>query len=120
MKHLVFKVQKDMIYVGGQTAYSSIVTLTPYCPHSTEHEFKFGDRVKIYDGSYNVEMKTGITRHGIDRLFTEQMGVIIKTGESVYMWGKSPDQYLINLDLVVLYPCGTQIHTTACCLHFDS
>jgi len=42
--------------------------------------FIVGDRIKVWDGSYNIDKFTKQCRHGIDELFTNNIGIVIETG----------------------------------------
>lgn len=44
-----------------------------------ESTFKVGDIVVVVDGSNNKDRRTGISRHGIDLLFTTQKAVVIQS-----------------------------------------
>jgi len=68
-----------------------------------------GDRVLIWDGSYNQDKNTGVHRHGIDKLF-EKSGIIIETNCEFLREEPTIDKVMV-LDILVRFDTGEEIYT---------
>ena len=72
-----------------------------------------GDKVWVWDGSYNRDKNTGKHRSGIDPLFKE-MAIIIETGcevEEINCLGKE-----IKLDLLLHFEEDVEIYCSSSCV----
>lgn len=80
---------------------------------NTDNRIKdVGDRVKVWDGSGNVDKKTNKKRFGIDILF-EQESIIIETGCKIYSEKThvTKDGYLC--DLLLRFPGGEEVYCSS-------
>ena len=69
-----------------------------------------GDRVLIWDGSYNMDKNTNKSRSGFDKLFLKP-GIVIQTNcEFIYV-EKLLDDMTVNLDLLIKFESGEEIYT---------
>jgi hypothetical protein len=74
-----------------------------------ERTKEIGDKVIIWDGSYNVDKNTGKHRFGIDKLFANE-GMVIETNCTFTYVDKLLNNE-INLDLLVRFETGEEIYT---------
>ncbi len=70
-----------------------------------------GDKVLVWDGSYNVDKNTGKKRWGIDPLF-KNPAIVIKTNCDEKT-ETSLDGTVINLDLLIIFDGGEEVYTTS-------
>ncbi len=70
---------------------------------------EIGDRVLVWDGSYNVEKDNGIHRTGIDPLF-KQTAIVIAT-DCNYKYREELLDMDITLDLLLKFDTGEEIYT---------
>ncbi len=70
-----------------------------------------GDKVLVWDGSYNVDKNTGKKRWGIDPLFTNP-AIVIKTNCDEKT-DTSLDGTVFNLDLLLKFDSGEEVYTTS-------
>ena len=70
-----------------------------------------GDKVLVWDGSYNVDKNTGKKRWGVDPLF-KNTAIVIKTNcdEKIET---SLDGTVFNLDLLLRFDGGEEVYTTS-------
>lgn len=71
-----------------------------------------GDRVKIWDGSGNVDKVTGIKRDGIDPLF-KNVGIVIETDCERTLVPSLPWESEKHLDLLIVFPDGEEVYTSS-------
>lgn len=70
---------------------------------------EIGDRVLVWDGSYNVEKDNGIHRTGIDPLF-KHPAIVIAT-DCNYKYREELLDMDITLDLLLKFDTGEEIYT---------
>jgi len=78
--------------------------------HKDDRIKEVGDRVMIWDGSYNYDKNTGKHRSGIDKLF-EKPGIVIETNCGFTHIEKSLDDEIVNLDLLIKFDSGEEVYT---------
>jgi hypothetical protein len=71
-----------------------------------------GDRVKIWDGSGNVDKVSGIKRDGIDPLF-KNIGIVIETNCERTLVPALPWESEKHLDLLIVFPDGEEVYTSS-------
>lgn len=76
-----------------------------------------GQRVKVTDGSYNFDAKTGKERHGIDDLFTNYATVIETNCER---WVEDALDWIVQTDLLLIFENGTEIYCASNCVKLIS
>jgi hypothetical protein len=78
--------------------------------HKDDRVKEVGDRVLIWDGSYNMDKNTLKSRYGIDDLF-QNPGIVIQTNcEFIYV-EQLLDDMVVNLDLLIKFETGEEIYT---------
>ena len=81
--------------------------------HKDDRVKEVGDRVLIWDGSYNMDKNTLKSRYGIDDLF-QNPGIVIQTNcEFIYV-EQLLDDMVVNLDLLIKH---TSASTNITCFH---
>lgn len=69
-----------------------------------------GDRVLIWDGSYNADKNTNKSRSGFDKLF-QNPGIVIQTNCQYTYVEKLLDDMEVNLDLLIKFESGEEVYT---------
>jgi hypothetical protein len=77
--------------------------------HKDDRVKEIGDRVLVWDGSYNVEKNTGVHYTGIDPLF-KQTAIVIDTDCNHKYWEELLDTE-ITLDLLLKFDTGEEVYT---------
>ena len=78
--------------------------------HKDDRVKEVGDRVLIWDGSYNMDKNTNKSRSGFDKLF-QKPGIVIQTNcEFIYV-EQLLDYMVVNLDLLIKFESGEEIYT---------
>lgn len=78
--------------------------------HKDDRVKEVGDRVLIWDGSYNMDKNTNKSRSGFDKLF-QKHGIVIQTNcEFIYV-EQLLDDMVVNLDLLIKFESGEEIYT---------
>ena len=77
--------------------------------HKDDRVKEIGDRVIVWDGSYNVEKNTGVHYTGIDPLF-KQTAIVIDTDCNHKYWEELLDTE-ITLDLLLKFDTGEEVYT---------
>lgn len=72
---------------------------------------EIGDRVLIWDGSYNIDKNTGKHRNGIDKLF-QNHGIVIQTNCEIEYIEELMDE-LVVLDLLIKFDTGEEVYTNS-------
>jgi hypothetical protein len=72
---------------------------------------EIGDRVIVWDGSYNIDKNTSKHRSGIDKLF-ENFGIVIQTNCGIEHFEPLIDK-LVILDLLIKFETGEEIYTNS-------
>ena len=72
---------------------------------------EIGDRVIVWDGSYNIDKNTSKHRSGIDKLF-ENSGIVIQTNCGIEHFEPLIDK-LVILDLLIKFETGEEIYTNS-------
>ena len=72
---------------------------------------EIGDRVLIWDGSYNLDKNTGKHRNGIDKLF-QNPGIVIQTNCEIEYIEELMDE-LVVLDLLIKFDTGEEVYTNS-------
>lgn len=72
---------------------------------------EIGDRVLIWDGSYNIDKNTGVHRNGIDKLF-QNPGIVIQTNCEIEYIEEIIDK-LVVLDLLIKFDTGEEVYTNS-------
>lgn len=81
---------------------------------------EIGDKVKVWDGSANMDKHSKLHRAGIDPLF-ENIGIIIEkdcnimSDEAFHSWGKQiksykHNNYRIIMDILIKFPSGEEVY----------
>lgn len=78
--------------------------------HKDDRVKEVGDRVIIWDGSYNMDKNTLKSRYGIDDLF-QNHGIVIQTNCDYSYVEKNFQKRTISLDLLVKFETGEEIYT---------
>ena len=78
--------------------------------HKDDRVKEVGDRVLIWDGSYNMDKNTLKSRYGIDDLF-QNPGIVIQTNCKFIYVEKLLDDMVVNLDLLIKFESGEEIYT---------
>ena len=69
-----------------------------------------GDRVLIWDGSYNMDKNTNKSRSGIDKLF-QNPGIVIKTNCEFTYVEEYLENMVVSLDLLIKFETGEEVYT---------
>lgn len=77
--------------------------------HKDDRKKDVGDRVIVWDGSYNVDKNTGVHRAGIDKLF-QNHGIVIETNCNFTYHDKIIDDEK-TLDLLIKFDTGEEVYT---------
>ena len=72
---------------------------------------EIGDRVIVWDGSYNIDKNTSKHRSGIDKLF-KNPGIVIQTNCGIEHFEPLIDK-LVILDLLIKFETGEEIYTNS-------
>ena len=78
--------------------------------HKDDRVKEVGDRVLIWDGSYNMDKNTNKSRSGIDKLF-QNPGIVIQTNCDYTYLEELLDDMSVNLDLLIKFDSGEEIYT---------
>ena len=76
--------------------------------HQDDREKIIGDRVKVWDGSCNIDKRTGEFRSGIDPLFEDNDGIIIQTDCNIEF--KPFSTYSKVCDVLIRFPDGEEVY----------
>ena len=78
--------------------------------HKDDRTKEVGDRVIIWDGSYNLDKDTLKHRSGIDKLF-QNHGIVIQTNCDYTYVEKYMDNKVVSLDLLIKFDTGEEVYT---------
>lgn len=78
--------------------------------HKDDRVKEIGDRVIIWDGSYNIDKDTLKHRSGIDKLF-QNHGIVIQTNCDYTYVEKYMDNKVVSLDLLIKFDTGEEVYT---------
>jgi hypothetical protein len=78
--------------------------------HKDDRVKEVGDRVLIWDGSYNIDKNTHKSRSGLDSLF-KNPGIVIQTNCDYTYIEEYLDDMVINLDLLIKFESGEEVYT---------
>ena len=78
--------------------------------HKDDRTKEVGDRVIVWDGSYNIDKSTLKHRIGIDKLF-QKPGIVIQTNCDYTYVENHFEKNIINLDLLVKFDTGEEVYT---------
>lgn len=78
--------------------------------HKDDRIKDVGDRVIIWDGSYNIDKNTLKHRSGIDKLF-QNTGIVIQTNCDYTYTEKYLDNKVVHLDLLIKFESGEEVYT---------
>lgn len=77
--------------------------------HKDDRTKEIGDRVLIWDGSYNIDKDTLKHRPGIDKLF-QKSGIVIETNCN-YTYTEKYLEKVVSLDLLIKFETGEEVYT---------
>lgn len=77
--------------------------------HKDDRVKEIGDRVIVWDGSYNIDKHTLKHRSGIDKLF-QKTGIVIETNCD-YTYTEKYLEKVVNLDLLIKFETGEEVYT---------
>jgi hypothetical protein len=77
--------------------------------HKDDRVKEVGDRVIIWDGSYNIDKNTLKHRSGIDKLF-QNHGIVIETNCN-YIYTEKDLEMVVSLDLLIKFETGEEVYT---------
>ncbi len=102
---------KDNMEDDFLSSVNLLKELQKYIKQNKDDRIKeVGDRVLIWDGSYNMDKNTNKSRSGFDKLFLNP-GIVIQTNcEFIYV-EKLLDDMAVNLDLLIKFESGEEIYT---------
>lgn len=89
--------------------------------HIDNRTKEIGDRVKVWDGSYNKDYHTEISRQGVSLLF-KQEAIVIETNckEQLHIGtisnGEETEEITETLDLLLVFANGTKIYCASECV----
>jgi len=72
---------------------------------------EIGDRVIVWDGSYNIDKNTSKHRSGIDKLF-QNPGIVIQTNCEIKHYESLIEKTVI-LDLLIRFETGEEVYTSS-------
>lgn len=72
---------------------------------------EIGDRVIVWDGSYNIDKNTSKHRSGIDKLFQDP-GIVIQTNCDINHFEPLIEK-LVILDLLIRFETGEEVYTSS-------
>lgn len=78
--------------------------------HKDDRTKEVGDRVIVWDGSYNIDKNTLKHRSGIDKLF-QNSGIVIETKCNYTYTEKYLDNKVVYLDLLIKFETGEEVYT---------
>jgi hypothetical protein len=78
--------------------------------HKDDRVKEVGDRVLIWDGSYNMDKNTNKNRSGIDKLF-QNPGIVIQTNCDFTYVEEYLENMVVSLDLLIKFESGEEIYT---------
>ena len=67
-----------------------------------------GDRVKVWDGSANIDKNTQEHRSGVDPLFKDHTAIVIETGCHVVITEQVISDYIC--DILLKFPNGEEVY----------
>ncbi len=77
--------------------------------HKDERVKEIGDRVIVWDGSYNIDKDTLKHRSGFDKLF-QNSGIVIQTNCN-YTYTEKYLEKVVSLDLLLKFETGEEVYT---------
>jgi hypothetical protein len=77
--------------------------------HKDDRVKEIGDRVIIWDGSYNIDKNTLKHRSGIDKLF-QNPGIVIETNCD-FTYVEKYLEMVVSLDLLIKFETGEEVYT---------
>ena len=89
--------------------------------HMDNRVKEVGDRVKVWDGSYNKDYHTEISRQGVSLLFKET-AIVIETNckeelnIGTFSYGDQSEEITEPLDLLLAFPNGTKVYCSSECV----
>jgi len=111
---------KSILVFDNETGKWATIIPSPLEVKANKSTFKFGDIVKIIDGSNNKDKKTGEHRHGIDSLFKTHKAVVIETDLSIPTYidfenYKQEDKLTpwMFSDLLLKFETGQEVYTSS-------
>ncbi len=82
-----------------------------------KYHFAIGDSVRVTDGSYNIDARTGEERHGIDELFKYSTAKIIALNTGKMYSTRIGINLKCTLNLLLEFPKGQLIYCAPNCVN---
>ena len=117
-----WKIKFEKEFPGAFIKKKVTITENSYDKHGVVRQVKefslvVGDKVRVTDGSYNSDVKTGKERWGIDNLFKNYTAKIVSISEKrKSKFNRTIGNHDMSLMLVFNDKDNTLIYCSACCV----